>query len=301
MSGNPPTEETARRRPERQIKREPRRVRGGLRLRGKDTPNATNWIAHQMQDLIERHWSEAAAADGFFYARRGQIRTLNIEPSGEIVASVQGFPAKPYAVSIKMPTLVADRWDRIVGDMAASAMMAARLLSEELPAEGAMHEVFAAHGQTLLPAADEIGLSCQCVAAKKEPCTHAAAVLYHIVEHLSQMPLLIFTLRGLPSGQLTDRLRHARAMQGGGAASTGSDPLIAQTQQPSPPLDTVLDTFYRAGRTATTVERVPEYQPHALLRRLGPSPLAGRFPITGLLASVYDTVAEGMRRADDPA
>ena len=34
------------------------------------------------------------------------------------------------------------------------------------------------------------------------------------------------------------------------------------------------------------------HAPHALLRRLGPSPLRGRFPLVGLLASVYDTVAQ---------
>ncbi len=44
---------------------------------------------------------------------------------------------------------------------------------------------------------------------------------------------------------------------------------------------------------------------HALLRRLGSSPLEGRFPITGLLASIYDTVSEQARRirldAEHPA
>jgi hypothetical protein len=34
---------------------------------------------------------------------------------------------------------------------------------------------------------------------------------------------------------------------------------------------------------------------HALLRRLGPSPLPGRFPIMGLLASIYDEVSTRAR------
>jgi hypothetical protein len=45
----------------------------------------------------------------------------------------------------------------------------------------------------------------------------------------------------------------------------------------------------------------PQHAPHALLRRLGPSPLPGRFPLVGLLASVYDTVAEEAIRLRDRA
>ena len=33
-----------------------------------------------------------------------------------------------------------------------------------------------------------------------------------------------------------------------------------------------------------------EHVPHALLRRMGPSPMGGRFPMVGLLASIYDSV-----------
>jgi hypothetical protein len=39
--------------------------------------------------------------------------------------------------------------------------------------------------------------------------------------------------------------------------------------------------------------------PHALLRRLGPSPMNGRFPLVGLLASVYDTVAAAARHIQE--
>jgi hypothetical protein len=39
-----------------------------------------------------------------------------------------------------------------------------------------------------------------------------------------------------------------------------------------------------------------EYAPHALLRRLGSAPLEGRFPLVGLLASIYDSVAVAARR-----
>ncbi len=36
----------------------------------------------------------------------------------------------------------------------------------------------------------------------------------------------------------------------------------------------------------------PHHVSHALLRRLGPPPLKGKFPLVGLLASIYDSVAE---------
>jgi hypothetical protein len=38
------------------------------------------------------------------------------------------------------------------------------------------------------------------------------------------------------------------------------------------------------------------FAPHALLRRLGQSPLQGKFPLVGLLASIYDSIAEDGRK-----
>ena len=55
-----------------------------------------------------------------------------------------------------------------------------------------------------------------------------------------------------------------------------------------------LDEFWRPGPSleAYRNEISQKHAHHALLRRLGSSPLEGRFPITGLLASIYDTVMD---------
>ncbi len=34
----------------------------------------------------------------------------------------------------------------------------------------------------------------------------------------------------------------------------------------------------------------PDHVPHALLRRMGPSPMGGKFPMVGLMASIYDSI-----------
>jgi len=41
------------------------------------------------------------------------------------------------------------------------------------------------------------------------------------------------------------------------------------------------------------------FAPHALLRRRGPTPLQGKFPLVGLLASIYDSIAEHGRKLRD--
>ena len=41
------------------------------------------------------------------------------------------------------------------------------------------------------------------------------------------------------------------------------------------------------------------FAPHALLRRLGQSPLQGKFPLVGLLASIYDSMAARGRELRD--
>ena len=66
------------------------------------------------------------------------------------------------------------------------------------------------------------------------------------------------------------------------------------------PLERCLDSFWRPGRQIDEMPSETEpFAPHALLRRLGPSPLQGKFPLVGLLASIYDSIAENGRKLRD--
>jgi hypothetical protein len=59
-----------------------------------------------------------------------------------------------------------------------------------------------------------------------------------------------------------------------------------------PPLEQCIADFWRPTAALEDAESAPtaEHVPHALLRRMGPSPMGGKFPMVGLLASIYDSI-----------
>ena len=62
----------------------------------------------------------------------------------------------------------------------------------------------------------------------------------------------------------------------------------------SPPVEEMLERFWRAGSALEQVEITiePPDNPLDILERLGPSPFArGRFPLIGFLATTYDKVS----------
>jgi hypothetical protein len=83
-------------------------------------------------------------------------------------------------------------------------------------------------------------------------------------------------------------------IQSRGVAAAHADPLIPQTQVEPPLLEACLEEFWRSPPSMKGVQEIPppQHVSHALLRRLGPSPLDGKFPLVGLLASIYDSVAQ---------
>ena len=86
-------------------------------------------------------------------------------------------------------------------------------------------------------------------------------------------------------------------------ALRGVEAVAPPLVEPAKPLEECLGSFWRPGPELGKLQRMPppHHAPHALLRRLGPSPLRGRFPLVGLLASVYDTVAARAIRLRDHA
>jgi uncharacterized Zn finger protein len=265
----------------------PRRVRRGLRLARRDGVKATNAAARRWLAGMERTFGPEAMRAGWEYALSGQVVTLDLE-EGQVRATVQGTAARPYTMSIRFETLPAPQWRRVVEAMAAEAVYAARLLHGELPAalETLEHQLDL---QVLPPSQVPWSVDCTCPAAA--PCKHAAAVGYLVAERLEERPILAFKLRGADPDRLREQLRQARAMRTRGAAAAHADPLIPESQVTPAPLESCAEDFWRAA--PSHAEPIPSvhYPPHGLLRRLGPSPLPGRFPLVGLLATVYDTVA----------
>ena len=71
----------------------------------------------------------------------------------------------------------------------------------------------------------------------------------------------------------------------------------------SPPLEDVLDCFWRTGPEfdSLTIQLVGPEKPLAILEQLGPSPFErGGFPLIGFLATTYDKVSRYALRGGLP-
>lgn len=268
----------------------PRRVRTGIKLRAREGVIASSPLSDRWRRLLEEVVPHGELTEGLRYARLGQTRSLAVE-AGALRAQVQGRAAKPHATCVTVGEFTSLQWDRIIEAMAGEAVYLVKLLNGELP-EGT-NTLLASFGLSLLPeTAADIRTECSC--RVEGPCRHVAAIGYLFTEQLLADPLLIFTLRGMPPDRLLERLRQARMIQARGVAAAHADPMIPQTQAEAPALEACLEEFWRSPPRMREFQETPppQHVSHALLRRLGPSPLDGKFPLVGLLASIYDSVAQ---------
>lgn len=283
----------------------PRRVRHGIRLKRKGgletlPPSARRWL-----DLVESAAAPESRLMGLEYALAGQVASFAIVP-GAIEGLVQGRSPRPYPVRIDCGVLDRAEWDAVIQAMAQEAIFAAKLLSGELPAT--IDAPFATVGRTLVPAGrDELAWTCPC--GESLPCKHVIALAILAAERIEVDPPVLLSLRGLPLDRLLERLQEARSRlsASGSAAGRPAAPATTAGTIPGaslPPIESCLHDFWRPGRSLADFDAAPpgHHAPHALLRRLGPSPLGGRFPLVGLLASAYDTIRrEGLKRQERSA
>jgi uncharacterized Zn finger protein len=266
----------------------PRRVRHGIKFRRKEGLQGVPWFAKAFVDAVEGRAALGARVMGMEYALSGQAASFSLD-AGVVDALVQGRAPRPYAVKLSLPHLSREKWVEVVQAMAREALFAAKLLVGEMP-EG-IEDPFSACGAHLLPkAASELKVECTC--GEKLPCKHVVAVTCLLAERLEVDPLALFALRGLPGATLLERLQEARTVQTSGVSQSHQSPQLPSQKAQLPPLEACLDDFWRPGRKLADFERLPaqEHVPHALLRRLGASPLGGKFPLVGLLASVHDSL-----------
>jgi uncharacterized Zn finger protein len=234
---------------------------------------------------------------GIEYARAGQIVSLQVSP-GLIEAPVQGTAPRPYSVRITLQPFSEAQWQQVIEAMAVEAIHHAKLLAGEIPP--AIDQTLDALDLSLLPETDGVKTQCTCATgtASAGACKHVAAAGALFADQLSNHPLLVFGLRGLPADRLIERLRQQRAIHTHGVAAAHGEADIPGSQVAALPLETTLDDFWHgSGDLESIVWQAPASAvPHALLRRLGPSPLQGRFPMAGLMASIYDAVAAEARK-----
>lgn len=292
--------------PQRPLPTVPRTVRGGVKLHGKEAPRVDHWAGRRVLGFMHASAESETTIKALAWAIRGQTRSLTFE-AGEIVASIQGLEVRPHRVSIPLTRFTPEQWERIVSAVNDSATHSARLMAREMPEE--IEEVFGQVGVSLFPkTSEDFSPRCSC----KDPassatgwCIHSCVAGFIAAERLSEDPFLIFTLRGLPSGEFIERLRQRRAAT---RAARGFAPAYAPRTPPgvpanAPSLDSDLDQFWAEPDGLDEIDMTPRKAEvtHPLLRRLGPTPFAkGKFPLVGLLATCYDIASEAAVREGDP-
>lgn len=310
----------------------PRRIKHGLRLRRRDGVDRLVWPAEAWFGLLAGRAPPEVRMEALDYAKAGQTASLVVAP-GLVEAVVQGRAPRPYRVRVSIATPTAAEWERVVATMAAEAIWSAKLLSGELPQS--IEVLFRGLGRTLVPTDEaELAIECGCGAdCAAAPCKHLICVWMLVAERLEADPLLSFTLRGLDGQRLLERLQEARSIATRGAAKAHSTPPVAESISAPQPVERLLNDFWKPGRRLADLELISpdEHVPHALLRRLGPTPFQAsanrarhiqaapakgmpaapppshlgpmsKFPLVGLLASVYDSIAAaGRRLREDPS
>ena len=184
-------------------KSKPKAVKGGIKAQSKSGAFGTSWWAKRWIAVLESFDIGARLGRGRSYARKGQVTAITIGP-GKVTAKVQGSMPKPYAVTIEIPKLGAKDWEKLVRELNAQAVFAAKLLAGEMPQD--IETAFAKAGLSLFPKSlKEIGTDCSCP-DYSNPCKHIAAVYYLLGEEFDRDPFLLFRLRGMDREMICGRL-----------------------------------------------------------------------------------------------
>ncbi|TVQ31384.1 MAG: hypothetical protein EA376_09755 [Phycisphaeraceae bacterium] len=281
---------------------QPRRVSGGVRLAGREGPLIRTWVGRRWTRVIEDAAVSEELTKGVEYARIGQTRELGLEP-GAVLARVQGCEARARSVRLECDTFTHEQWELVFRALAEQPAYTAKLLAGEMPVN--IEDLFAPMGLRLFPQEPEdIKAVCDC--DEEAPwCRHACCAATLFSERIDTDPYLIFTLRGLPAEELSERLRQHRALAGStlGAAPAYAPRPVSGADLALAKLPVDVETFWSTGPELDLLE-MPMKRPevsHPLLRRLGPSPFEARFPMVGLLATCYDVISEAAIRAEDEA
>lgn len=309
----------------------PRRIKNGVRFRRKEGTDNLPWPASAWASTVLGRMSAECLNEALDYARAGQAASITIS-AGCVEAVVQGRAPRPYRVRIQISQLSQAEWDRAVATMAAEAIWSAKLLSGELPQS--IEILFRGLGTVLVHERDDqFSHACTCAQSAEcpgEPCKHIGVAWLLTLERIESDPLLSFTLRGLDGQRVLERLQEARTIATRGVSRAHSTPPAVESASSVAPVERCLQDFWKPGRRFAEIEQVPpeEHVPHAILRRLGPSPFqpnanrashiqaapakgqapmppaptnqpTSKFPLVGLLASIYDSVAAASRKLAD--
>lgn len=270
----------------------PRSVEGGLVARSARGAIGEHWWSRRFLGVLESFALGSRLTRGKNYARRGQVLSLTVAP-GMVSASVQGSRAKPYKVTIALPTFSELVWAKVEVSLAEQAIHSARLLAGEMP--GDLEEVFTAAGAPLFPRqVQDLNMSCSCP-DWEVPCKHLAATFYLLAESFDDDPFAILLWRGRGREALLGRLRELR----GGDPVTPSEIEVPTADKARVEATMALADLILADGDFWTGAPVPALPIHAelptdlLLRQLPvPGAVLGGPDLVVYLAPLYARFAE---------
>jgi uncharacterized Zn finger protein len=216
---------------------------------------------------LERFDIGARLGRGRSYARSGQVLSVDVG-KGTVKAKVQGSRPTPYAVTIRVKSLLAADWKKLVQALAGQALFAAKLLAGAMPQD--IEDAFSRIGLSPFPEKlHDLATECSCP-DWSNPCKHIAAVYYLLGEEFDRDPFLLFKLRGLTREELVREL-------GGAAAKSSDQPAAAAGEPAAPeaePLPADAARFWRGGNLPAHFFGEVQVSPvaAALPKRLGNFP-----------------------------
>jgi len=242
-----------------------------------------------VMESIDSNFSADRIVAGLTYAMDGQIRTLKLS-KGKIVSTVQCIEERPFKLEIEVSVLSSDEWVQVAKLMAMEARMAARLSAGRIPPT--LSSMLRACNQSAF--IDKIKSTCTC--KDKKPCKHAAATMFLVAERLLATPLVYFEIRGTDKEELLIKLRQARTLDAKGQAKAHAS-IREDTLPEFAPIESNVDSFWKMPHSPKEADQAPMplHLPHMLLRRLGNSPLDAKFPMVGLLETIYDEISQVAR------
>lgn len=271
-------------------------ARGGSRLRQQAAFGPWGECAAGWLGWLGRESDPETMESGLQAAKSGLVDSIKFT-AGQVDALVLERGSRPGSVQITAPLLDAAAADRLAAGLVADRGAASELLMGTLPL--AVAPLLASLGCSLRPGEDP-GWTSSCSCGDRHTCRHRVAVALLLQERCSEHPWMLLEIRALRRQDLEERIRIVRRSETDEAANGNDRPLLAEGEI----LESTPTDFWRPGPELQRAEEEPAitHPPLALLRRLGPSSMEGRFPLVGLLASAYEVVAatgRDLRHAGD--
>jgi uncharacterized Zn finger protein len=267
----------------------PRQAQGGIKAQSEHGSFGRNWWARRWIAAMEQLVSGPRLMRGKFYARQGQV--ISIEETREgVLALVQGSRPRPYKVTIRLTPLSARQWNRVLDVLADQAIFAAQLLAGEMPSN--IEEAFSAAGVSLFPQSSyDMITECSCP-DKANPCKHVAATHYILGERFDEDPFLLFRMRGRTQDQLLSALRQKRS----GSTSVATQPrrALIPAREEFARLEDSIKNYWEVGQDLhqfSVQVRNPEI-PQPLLKRLGEPDFVRDLTLQNQLEEVYDAISQ---------